>query len=320
MKVIAELKKSKLLGRSGSASPTVLKWEAVAKIKAKKKYIICNGSEGEPGVFKDGFILENYPQEVIAGMETALKTINNSFAYLYLRKDYYQKFNKKLIQGLPISLFEKTGGYLAGEATAVCEAIEGNAPEPRIKPPFLSESGLWGCPTLINNVETFYCVAKIIKGEYQNKRFYSISGAVKDPGVYELPLTWSIERILTETNNLPKTKFFIQAGGGAMGEILLSNELKRRVGGSGAIIVFDSKTDVMGLLKKMIEFFLIANCDKCTPCREGMYRLGQMVKKGEIDKKALADIFFVLKETSFCALGRGSVLPLKSLISKLLWK
>ena len=321
MKIIAELKKHKLLGRGGAAFPAALKWELVVQAKAEKKYIICNGAEGDPGVFKDGFILENYPQEVIAGIITALETIDNSSAYLYLRKDYYQKQKnklKKLIKGYPIEIVKKTGGYLAGEETAVCESIEGKRPEPRIKPPFPGESGLWGCPTLINNVETFYYVAQIVQGKYEKKRFYSISGAVKNKGVYELPLSWSIERILTETKNLPQGKFFLQVGGKAMGEILLSNELKRQVKGSGAIVVYDSQTNAMALLKEMIDFFLVANCDKCTPCREGIYRIGQMVKKGKIDKKALADIFFVLENTSFCALGRGSVLPLKSLINKLL--
>ena len=161
MKIISEIKRHNLLGRSGAAFPTALKWELVSKAKAKEKYIICNGSEGDPGAFKDGFILENYPQEVIAGIKIALEAIDNSSAYLYLRKDYYKKFDKKLIKGLDIKLFKKTGGYLAGEETSVCAAIEGERPEPRIKPPFPSESGLWGCPTLINNVETFYCVAKI---------------------------------------------------------------------------------------------------------------------------------------------------------------
>ena len=306
------------MGRSGSAFPTALKWEAVAKAKAEKKYVIGNGSEGEPGVFKDGFILENYPQEVIAGIRTALDVIDNSSAYLYLRSDYYRKFDKKLVKGLPVSLFAKTGGYLAGEETAVCAAIEGEVIEPRIKPPYPGQSGLWGYPTLINNIETFYYVTKIVQGEYESKRFYSISGAVKNKGVYELPQSWSIQRVLAETGNLPRHKFFVQAGGGAMGEILLSHELDRQVKSPGAIIVFDAQTDAIALLKKIVDFFLEANCDKCTPCREGMYRIGQMVDSKKIDKNILDDILFVLEETSFCALGSGSVLPIKSLVKKLL--
>ena len=200
--IITKLKENNLLGRGGASFPTSIKWKTVKKAKAKKKYIICNGAEGEPNLFKDGFILQNYPKEVIEGIKIALKTIDHSSAYIYLRKDYYRKFKRKLeklIKGLPITLFKKTGDYLAGEETSVFEAIEGERPEPRIKPPFPSQSGLWGYPTLINNVETFYCVAKIAKGKYKGTCFYSISGDIKNKGVYELPENYSISQILKET-------------------------------------------------------------------------------------------------------------------------
>lgn len=320
--IIAKLKKHNLLGRSGSAFPTGLKWEMVKKAKAKRKYIICNGAAGEPNVFKDGFILENYPGEVIEGIKIALKTIDNGTAYIYLRKDYYQRFKKsleKLIKNLPITLFKKTDGYLAGEETCVCEVIEGKKPEPRIKPPFPVQVGLWGCPTLINNIETFYYVSRIAKGEYKKTRFYSISGDVINKGVYELPINWSIQRILKETKNFPKFDFFLQAGGGACGEILLPGELNRKVGGPGGIIVFNrKKTKPFSLMKKWANFFLEENCDKCVPCREGVYRLSEMINKRKINKKLLADISFVLKEASFCGLGKVAANPFNSLINKLL--
>lgn len=320
--IITKLKENELLGRGGAAFPTGLKWEMVKSAKAKKKYIICNASEGEPNVFKDGFILGNYPAEVVTGVKIALEAIDHSSAYIYLRKDYYEKFKEtleKLIGNLPIALFKKTGGYLAGEETSVFEALEGKRPEPRIKPPFPPQVGLFGCPTLINNLETFYQVAKIVKNQYKKTRFYSISGQVKNEGVYQLPEGQSIGQILRETDNWPDFDFFVQSGGGASGEILLTSELDQPVRGQGAIVVFNcKKTNPFSLMKKWINFFLEGNCDKCVPCREGVYRIAEMLEKDKIDKKLLKDLFFVLEETSFCALGKGVVVPFRSLISKVL--
>lgn len=332
--IIAKLKKSGLLGRGGAGFPTGLKWKMVKANKGEKKYIICNGSEGEPGVFKDGFILENFPEEVIQGIKIALETFGNSYAYIYLRKDYCQKFKKKLeglIRGLPIVLFKKSGGYIAGEETAVIETIEEKRPEPRVRPPFPTKVGLFGYPTLVNNVETFYYAAKIAKDEYKGTRFYSISGQVKQEGVYELPENYSISRVLRETGNWPTFDFFVQAGGGAVGEIFLPEELNQPAKGGGAIIVFDrKKTNPFSLMEKWADFFLWGNCDKCVPCREGVYRLMEIIKKEkdgsvrpslrefkEKNKKILEDLFFILEQTSFCALGKGVVVPFRSLINKL---
>ncbi|NQV00753.1 MAG: hypothetical protein HQ537_01335 [Parcubacteria group bacterium] len=327
--IIAKLKENELLGRGGAGFPAGLKWEMVKSAKAEKKYIICNCSEGEPEVFKDGFILENYPKDIVNGIKIALETIDNSSAYIYLRKDYFDKFKSKLeelIKGLPITLFKKTGGYLSGEETTIFAAIEGKRQEPRIKPPFPPQKGLFGYPTLINNAETFYHIAKIAKDEYKKTCFYSISGEVENKGVYELPKDWPIEKILKETKNFPKfgpsadeASFFVQAGGGVSGEILLPNELSQPVKWLRAIIVFNrEKTDCFALMKKWVNFFLENNCDKCAPCREGVYRIAEILEKNKINKQLLNDIFFVLEETSFCALGRAVVVPFSSLIEKIL--
>ncbi len=321
MDIISKLKESGLVGRSGSGFPTNLKWETVKNAEADKKYIICNGSEGEPNVSKDNFILENYLEKVVEGIKIALETINNSSAYIYLNSDYYHKYKEtleKLIDDSPITIFKKNGGYLAGEETCVCEVIEGKKPEPRIKPPYPAQNGLWGCPTLINNVETFYRVAQIAENNYQKMRFYSIAGDIKNPGTYELSEDHTIKQILQETGNLPDMDFFIQSGG-ISGEILLPNELDQQVKGIGGIVVYDrEKTDIMSLVQKWTEFFMAENCDKCTPCREGVYRMNEMFKKGELDKEKLDDFLFVLEQTSFCALGKGVAVPFRSLIDKLL--
>ena len=322
--IIEKLKEHNLCGRSGSGFSTGLKWEMTKSPEADKKYIICNGAEGEPGVFKDGFILENYPEEVIEGIKIALETLDNSSAYIYLRKDYYHKFKnklKKFSQGLPIALFKKTGGYVCGEATTAISCIEGKRKEPRMTPPFPNQSGLWGWPTLVNNVETFYDVAQIAKDKYKHTRFYSISGEVKNKGVYELPEDWSIQDILKKTRNWPDFDFFAQIGGAASGEILLPGELCQKTQGAGAIIIFNrEKTNPLSLMKKWAVFFLRESCGKCTPCREGVYRIAEILKKTRInakDKNSLDNIFFVLEKTSFCSFGKIVPTPFKSLIEKL---
>ena len=324
MDIISKIKESGLKGRSGSGFPTGLKWESVKNTVAEKKYIICNGSEGEPDIFKDMFILDNYPEKLVEGVKIALETIDNSSAYIYLKSDYYQKYKetlKKIIGDFPIIVFKEIGGYLAGEETCVCEVIEGRRAEPRMKPPYPSDSGLWGCPTLISNIETFYRVAQIADGSYQGGRLYSIGGDVENPNTYELRDDMTVKQVLEETGNLPieeNHNFFVQVGG-ITGEILLSNEIDQKVKGIGGIVVFDrEKTNLISLMKKWAEFFMVNNCDKCTSCREGIYRVNEMLGKGEINKEEMDDLLFVLEQTSFCALGKGSSTPFRSLINKLL--
>lgn len=321
VEIISKLKKADLLGRGGANFPTWQKWQMVKEAEGFKKYVICNASEGEPGVKKDYHLLINYPEKVIAGIKFALITIPNSTAYIYLNVEYYGKFKRDLldiIDNLPIKIFKKTGHYIGGEETALLETIEGKRQQPRLKPPYPTSVGLFGLPTLINNVETFYFANQIIFGEYRKTRLYTLSGDIKNKGVFEFPLDLSIKQILIKTDNLPKEDFFVQAGGGAEGEILLPEELKQPVPGTGAIIVFNrAKTNPYKLMANWAKFLIFGNCDKCPPCREGIYRINQMIENKTIDKKIMADIFYVLENTSFCGLGRGAALPFKSLIKKL---
>ncbi len=239
-----------------------------------------------------------------------------------MKKDYYKKFKKrlkKLIKGSPISLVKKRGGYLGGEETVICEVLEGKRPEPRIKPPYPSDYGLLGLPTLVNNVETFYVVGKIAKKEYKDEKFFTVTGDVKNEGVFILDKCSTVKQILKKTDNYPDFDFFVQSGGGAMGEILLPRELNKQVEGIGCVVVFDKgKTDPLKLLKEWTSFFLAENCDKCTPCREGIYRIDEMVNKNNLDKKTLDDIYFVLEKTSFCPLGKNAFKPFKTLIKKII--
>jgi NADH:ubiquinone oxidoreductase subunit F (NADH-binding) len=319
--MINKIKEAGLVGRGGGGFSTGEKWEIVKNDPRKEKYVICNGAEGELGVFKDKYILENHLEEVVNGVSLAMKEMDAIKGYIYLRGDYYDLFEERLkkIINDNIEIYRKPDvGYIGGEETVVCEIIEGNSAIPRIKPPYLAESGLFGSPTLINNVETFYWISKISKDEYSQKRFYSLSGAMKNLGVFEFGENETIKDILVKTDNLPEFDFFVQAGGGASGIILLPSELDRKVEGIGSIIVFEKeKTDYFGLMEKWSDFFHNGNCDKCTPCREGMYKINEMIRNREIDYDRLEEIFLSLEKSSFCPLGRGIIRPLKSFIEKI---
>lgn len=320
--IILKLKEENLSGRGGAAFPTWLKWDLVKKAQGEKKYVICNASEGEPCVFKDKYIIENYPEELINGIFLAMEELSADEGYIYLNKDYYLKNAKKLIKLIgkkKIKLFKKKGGYIGGEESALCESIEGKRIEPRFKPPYLAEKGLFDCPTLVNNVETFYYASKIDKGEYDQTRFYSINGDVLNPGVYELKESLSIEEILKKTENYPGFDFFVQAGGGVSGEIFLREELKIPCLGAGSITVYNKlKTDPFKLMEKWIKFFNYGNCDKCLPCREGGYRLGEMIKRRDLNREMISEILFSLNESSFCALGRSIPVPFRSFLKKVM--
>lgn len=323
MDIIAKLEQANLTGRGGAAFPTAKKWALIRGIPSKKKYIVCNGAEGEPGVMKDGYLLERYPEVVLEGINIALQTFPNSEAYLYLNHEYFDRLHEtleKLIGNKPITLWQKRGRYLGGEETVLCEVIEGKFPSPRHRPPYPAQAGIWGFPTLINNVETFYHVAQIARGVYKHTRLYSISGFVPHPGVYELPENKTVADVLRETDNFQKefdTRCFVQVGGGASGEILLPNELDRPVTGGGAIIVYDKKeVSPMALMKQWVEFYVSANCDKCVPCREGVFRLKEMLDTNTFDRKTADDLFFAMENASFCGLGQGVPMPFRSLLEK----
>lgn len=321
---IEKIKDANLLGRGGAGFPTWIKWDAVKKQEqsGKKIYIIANGSEGEPGVFKDEYILQKYPYEFITGIQTALSTFKNSEAIIYLNHKYYDKYKKKLekfCQDSPITFFRKTARYIAGDETALISHIEGKRDEPRVKPPYPAESGLYGMPTLVNNIETYYRVYQIIKGEYRDMTLYSISEGKRKKGVYEMPIKFSVRQVLEKTKNWPKYDFFIQYGGGAAGSIYLPDELDKPLPGAASIIIYDrKKTNPYKLMKYWATFYAEENCDKCTPCRESSMRILEMLRKNKIDKDKLEEMFVSMENSSFCPLGRGMSAPYKTLISKVM--
>ncbi|MCK9393576.1 MAG: NADH-ubiquinone oxidoreductase-F iron-sulfur binding region domain-containing protein [Candidatus Paceibacterota bacterium] len=319
--IISKLKEANLLGRGGANFPVWQKWEAVVKNSDPEKYIVCNGAEGEPDVHKDEYIIRNYPNDLVDGIKIAINEISAKKAYLYLNHNYYNDYKDILLASIgnaPIEIIEKGRGYIAGEETAICTFIEHGYVSPRQKPPFISDAGLWGKPTLLNNVETFYYVSKVDKGEYNGKRFVSIEGDVDNSGTFEKSIDLTITEILKDTNNYPDFDFFVQVGGGAEGLIMLASELDVPLSGCGALKIFNTKaTDIFALMEYWADFLNCGNCDKCVPCREGLYRIFEMIKSRNIDKEKLFDLFDVLEKTSFCALGRGASGPFKSLILKL---
>jgi NADH:ubiquinone oxidoreductase subunit F (NADH-binding) len=323
MTLIDKIEQANLTGRGGAGFPVATKWRAVLTAGAKTDkpvYVICNATEGEPGVTKDKFLLEFHPEEVVKGILLALKELKAKKAIIYCQKKDLKKIKTRLarfIKKSPIEFFSEDGGYLCGEETTLIETIEGNRSEPRLKPPFPTEKGLFDGPTLVNNVETFYAVAKIAKGEYKNTRFVSISGEIKNPGVFEVPEKLSLDKILSQTKNEPRGKFFLQVGGGAAGTILTPDELGAPLRGAGSIIVHSlAKTKPRELMKKWIEFFYGSNCGKCAPCREGVYRVRGELKKQKPNWLMMRAILETMRDTSFCPLGKSVHEPMISLMEK----
>ncbi len=324
MRNLHKIQASGLTGRGGAEFPVSYKWLSVLKAKIERfdepVYIVCNATEGEPGVDKDKYLLQYHPAEVVNGIKIAIDELGAEKAYIYCQRKDLNKFKTRLdpfIGRMPISFFPEDGGYLCGEETTLLENMEGNRPEPRLKPPFPTESGLKGHPTLVNNVETFYYISKLIKGEYRDTRFYSIHGDVSNPGVFELSAKYPIREVLRKTKNSPRGNFFVQVGGGAAGQILMPDELDQILCGAGSIIVYNAKkTKTKELMKRWVNFFYNSNCGKCAPCREGLYRLKQELKKQKPDWLMMRAILETMRDSSFCPLGKSVHEPMMSLITK----
>ena len=354
MDILSKIEQANLVGRGGACFPVAKKWSAVAKaIRSKstyapstaeasdsrkasadksagKCYVVCNAAEGEPGVAKDGYILEHYPEKVIDGMKIAINFFSNGRrkiynkinikGYIFLNRSYYKKFNKKLtalLKNSKIEIFVKppNAGYIGGEESAVINAIEGIKIEPRLKPPFPTTVGLWGFPTLINNVETYYNVCLVNEGRFKNNRFYTISGDCPREGVYELPDSLTIETALKTTKNYPKFPFFVQVGGNASGELLNSAQLRRPVQGAGSIAVYSlAKNNYKKIIKDWLDFFASESCGQCAPCREGTLRLKEVFMAEKPDWVLFNNLLDNLSDTSLCALGCSVPVPIKSFI------
>lgn len=334
MNIISKIKKAELVGRGGACFPTAAKWQMVKDAPGQVKYAVCNAAEGEPGVKKDGYILENYPDRVIDGLRLAIEFLGAQKGYIYLNPRYYKKLRKSLAKAigeLPIEIFKKdfSAGYVGGEESSALNHIEGKRIEPRLRPPFPPTRGLMNCPTLINNAETFYNVSLVNDGEYKNERFYTIGGDCLYDGVYKYPENWTIEKILKETKNWPATgingksgfPFFVQVGGDASGEVLNSGQLRRPAGGAGSITVYSlMKHRPNDLLRRWLDFFTQESCGQCAPCREGVYRLREILDAPWPDWKLFSALLKNLRETAICGLGSSAPIPIESYVKNVLTK
>jgi len=326
MNIVEKIKKAGLIGRGGACFPVADKWTMVSAAKGTDKYVVCNCSEGEPGVKKDGYIVEHFADRVIDGMAIAMKFLNVKKGFFYINHNYYKK-HKKLLEkevsktGINIEVFSKPfeAGYIGGEETTSLNVIEGKRAEPRFRPPFPPTSGLWGAPTLVNNVETFYNVSLVEKNEYLGERFYTVSGDCLYEGVYKFAADLPIKKILSDTHNFPKFPFFVQIGGDGSGEVLSEKMLERPVTGAGSIHVYSlEKYQPAKLMLGWLNFFHNESCGQCTPCREGTYRLKEIFEKDDIDWKATTEILMSLSDSAFCGLGCAVPIPVRSFVNNVL--
>ncbi len=327
-----------LVGRGGAAYPVAKKWQAVKEALKNKRfsYIVVNAAEGEPGVKKDGYILEHHLGEVVKGIDLADQFLGRNKVrriYFFINHEYERAVAKELKKILAAKKYSLLSAklelitkpqeltYISGEESTILNIIEGRRTEPRLRPPYPTTSGLYGKPTLINNVETFYDVSLVAASKFKNERFYTVTGAVTKRGVYVLPSDLTIAEVLQKTDNLPKTEFFVQIGGGVSGEVLNQNQLDGPVTGAGSIMVYDKRlTDKAKLLKYWLSFYRQESCGNCTVCREGTYRLLELINEKEFNEPLFKEIISALEDSSFCALGRSIPVPIKSYFANILKK
>jgi NADH-quinone oxidoreductase subunit F len=343
--VIAEVKASGLVGRGGAAFPTGVKWEGAAKAEADQKYVICNADESEPGTFKDRVLLIDDPHRTIEGMCITAYAIGATKGYIYIRGEYpyivpvlenaltEARTAGYLGEEFDIEVRVGAGAYICGEETALFESIEGKRGFPRIKPPFPTTFGVFGKPTVINNVETL-CTVPLIVGqgaaEYRKlgtekspgSKLFCVSGDVERTGVYEIPFGTTLRELLELAGGVKGGKQLKSVlFGGAAGafatsahlDVKLTFEDLRSAGlplGSGVVMVFDETRDMREVLQSLGHFFAHESCGKCYPCQMGSQRQKEIldrVASGKIlegDFERLQDVGWTMTDASLCGLGQ----------------
>lgn len=327
--LLAKIAAAGLVGRGGSAFPAAKKWERMVSLKNPKKVVVCNASEGEPGVKKDFHILKNFPEKMIKGMLLTMDFLGSKDAYININKDYYQATKSKLDplialcreKGYIINIFEEQPSYIGGETGALLNAIEGKKTQPRPDKPSPSVTGIFGAPVLLHNVETFYDIARVAADEYKSTRFSTILGGPKE-GTFEVKNEEMIANILKETNNYPDFPFFVQIGGEASGEVLTSEQIETaQLSGCGSIRIYPKETTAKEFLSKLFNFYVKESCGKCTPCRDGSWQLKQMIDQlegEEIPWAKISPIIRVMDKGAYCALGSSIVKPVRSYAKNIL--
>ena len=359
--VIEEITKSGLRGRGGAGFPTGLKWGTVAKSPGAKKYVVCNGDEGDPGAFMDRSVLESDPHLVLEGMAIAAYAVGADQGFLYVRAEYPLAISRlqiaikqaKALGLLGAGIFETpfnfnvdirigAGAFVCGEETALMASVEGKRGTPRPRPPFPAESGLWDCPTLINNVETFANVTAIIQrgGEWyagigteksKGTKVFALTGKITNNGLIEVPMGIPLRQIVEEMGGgAPdgRTVKAVQTGGPSGGcipaqylDTPVDYESLGKLGsimGSGGMVVMDDTTNMVEIAKFYMEFCKDESCGKCIPCRAGTAQMEHLLNKiiarqaTQRDLAKLEELCDMVKNTSLCGLGQTAPNPVMS--------
>jgi NADH-quinone oxidoreductase subunit F len=363
--VISAVKAAGLLGRGGAAFPAGIKWEAVFNAPGDTKYVVCNADESEPGAFKDRILLEKDPHRTLEGLLISAYAVGAQQGYIYVRGEYPQAF--AALQGavaearqagllgetilgsafsFEVELRQGAGAYICGEETALFESIEGKRGFPRMKPPFPTTHGLFGKPTVINNVETLCNVPFILRegASFYRKfgtalstgtKLFCVSGDVVRPGLYEVPFGVTLRHLLyAQAGGLPDGKGLAAVLlGGAAGtfalaadlDIPLSFEHLRSAGlvlGSGSIMVFDETRDMRDVLRRVARFFAEESCGKCFPCQIGtqrQYEILTRIAAGQAldgDELRLSEVGWTMADASLCGLGQTAASAVLSAIKR----
>ncbi len=321
---------SGLLGRGGAAFPTGAKWDAVARQPAQPHYLVCNADESEPGTFKDRVVMEGDPFALVEAMAIAMYATGCEKGFLYIRAEYplaHERMQHAIdSSGFDIELRIGAGAYVCGEETALFQSIEGYRGEPRNKPPFPVEVGLFGKPTVVNNVETLVNVPLILLGDARETRLFCVSGNVARPGLYELEIGTPLRELLDLAGAEPPKTVLL---GGAAGSFLrpdqldlpLSFEGTREAGatlGSGVVLVFGEDADLTAAVLRIAAFFRDESCGQCVPCRvgtvrqeEALHRLASGATLGN-EVETLADLAQVMRDASICGLGQTAASAVQS--------
>lgn len=359
--VIEEVTKSGLRGRGGAGYPTGLKWSTVAKANGARKFVVCNADEGDPGAYMDRTVLESDPHRVIEGMIIAAYAVGAQQGYIYVRAEYplaIKRLRTAIRQAERLNLVGNNilgttfsfhielrigaGAFVCGEETALIASIEGKRGTPRPRPPYPAEYGLWGSPTLINNVETFANIPAIIRngGEWFAKigtekskgtKVFALAGRVVNTGLIEVPMGITLREIVFDIGGgIPEGKKFkaVQTGGPSGGcipeqflDLPVDYESLTKVGsimGSGGMIVMDETSCMVDVAKFFVEFCMSESCGKCVPCRVGtshMHELLRRITTGTAtmrDLELLEELCDLVKNASLCGLGQTAPNPVLS--------
>lgn len=359
--VIEEIKKSGIRGRGGAGFPTGKKWELTKASEGEQKYVVCNADEGDPGAFMDRSILEGDPHSVLEAMEIAGYCIGANKGYIYVRAEYpiavkrlqiaidqareYGILGKNIFDtnfDFDIEIRLGAGAFVCGEETALLESIEGKRGQPRVKPPYPATAGLWGKPTLINNVETYANIAQIIlKGSEwyssigtehsKGTKVFALGGNVNNIGLVEVPMGTTLREIVYDIGGgIPNGRDFkaAQTGGPSGGcipkehlDTPIDYESLKEIGsmmGSGGLIVMDDTKCMVSLAKFYLEFTVSESCGKCTPCRIGTKRMHEILEKlcneegTELDIYKIEKLAMNIQKSSICGLGQSAPNPVIS--------